>query len=136
LVDFIAEMEPTAVLFWMAHRQADVVSPGVCTNGSSVSLSLSQLYAQAAEYDFFEEIGGVADTTLFGDASNTLDEQGIPSASVLISFFDDIDWEENLAGTLAVLNDYISPSRAVFTSNSTSTSSTVKTGGRRAKSRP
>jgi hypothetical protein len=109
LVEFIAEKEPTAVIFWMSHRSNHLVSPGACTNQANVSLSLSQLYAQAAGYNFYTGPNVPSDPNLHGDASNTLDEQGIPSVSVLVRDFQDIDLAENLAGTLAVLNDYISP---------------------------
>lgn len=112
LINFIVEKEPTAVMFWMAHRQAGFVSPGGCEPQSKVSLSLSQLYATAANYDYYEEGEAIADSSLQGDASNSLDELGIPTATALLSFFSDIDWEENLAGTLAVLNEYTPPVRA------------------------
>ena len=125
LVNFIEELQPTAVIFWMAHRPNDLVSPGACNDEVNVSLSLSQLYAQAAGYDYYDDADDVpAAPFLNGDASNTLDDQGIPTVSVLIEDFSDIDWEENLAGTLAVLNDYISPSEAVFTNETTTTGST------------
>ena len=114
LVNFIVDQEPTAVLFWMAHRQESLVSPGSCQSPKSrVSLSLSQQYAMAAGYNFYTAQDDIPDADLNGDASNSLDQQGIPSASVLLPLFEDIDWEENLAGMLAVLNDYSAPSRAI-----------------------
>jgi hypothetical protein len=108
----------------MAHRQASFVSPGGCEPQSRVSLSLSQLYAQAANYDFYEEGEEIADSGLHGDASNSLDDLGIPTATALLSFFSDIDWEENLAGTLAVLNDYIPPVRLTSFDINTPTATT------------
>jgi hypothetical protein len=116
LVDFIADKEPTAVFFWMAHRKDGFVSPGGCEVQSLVSLSLSQLYAQAANYGFYESTTGYEDFDIQGDASNSLDDLGIPVATALLPLFHNIDWEENLAGTLAVLNEYTPPSRpAVLT---------------------
>ena len=108
VADFIEVVEPTAVLFWLARNKPGFVSPGACQTFAQVSTSLAQLYAEAADYDAYE--GEVeANLTLYGDAVNSLDERGVPAAAVLLPYFESTDFEENLAGVLAVLNVYRGP---------------------------
>ena len=106
LVNFIAEQEPTAVIFWTSHRDIAVSSPGACIEKSRVSVSLAHLYGQAAGYFYVNNSDVLADPDLTGDAINFLDDNGIPAIAVLLSRFTTMDWTQNLAGVTAVLNEY------------------------------
>lgn len=59
-------------------------------------------YGEAAGYRVvnFEEL---TEQSLTGDASNWLDSQGIPAIFVLLPYLTSFDWENNLAGMLAVM---------------------------------
>ncbi|MCB8967120.1 MAG: protein kinase [Ardenticatenaceae bacterium] len=103
---FIQSIEPTAVIFWTAHADSALVSPGACVEQSQVSLTLSQLYGRAAGYEVFDGPVVLPNVDLTGDAVNFLDYQGIPAAVVLLPHFLEMDWDENLAGVTAVLASY------------------------------
>ncbi|MCP4425235.1 MAG: protein kinase [Chloroflexi bacterium] len=106
LAEFIAAQSPTAVIFWTAHRDPPVASPGACIENSRVSVSLAHLYGQEAIYNYVNSSVVLADPDLTGDAVNFLDDQGIPAIAVVMSDFWAIDWEQNLAGVTAVLDEY------------------------------
>jgi hypothetical protein len=45
----------------------------------------------------------LTDQELNGDSTNWLDQQGIPAIAILLPDYNDMDWNRNLAGLLAVL---------------------------------
>jgi hypothetical protein len=102
LRDFLQGVMPTAVVFWEARYIDGFVSPGRCTGRSDVSYGLAQVYGDAAGYqvDDFE-----IDTQqiLNGDGTNWLDSVGIAATAVLLPDYDDMDWNNNLNGVLAVI---------------------------------
>ncbi len=96
LRNLVLEIDPEAVLIFEAR--GEIVVPGVC-DGVSVSEELAAVYASAAGY----EAGIISLTTVTGDASDWLDSQGIPAIAPLLADYETVDWEENLAGIVAVL---------------------------------
>jgi hypothetical protein len=104
LYDFILSQEPVAVVFWQARVPNGLVSAGSCNQQPVVSRSLGEIYGRAANYSIgnFEEVV----TSITGDASNSLDQQGIPAIAVLLPDYGAADWEKNRNGTLAVLQSY------------------------------
>ena len=102
LANFIQRINPIAVVFWEARYPGGYVSPGGCGSQSNVSIPLTQVYGPAAGYqvgNFEIDTGQV----LNGDGSNWLDQQGIPAIAVLLPDYDEMDWENNLSGILAVV---------------------------------
>lgn len=102
LKEFIEEINPSAVVFWEAKYTGGLVSPGRCDRRSDVSFPLAEQYARLARYgvdDFEIDTGQI----LNGDGSNWLDSQGFPAIAVLLPDYDEVDWEHNLQGILAVL---------------------------------
>ncbi|MCP5095533.1 MAG: hypothetical protein GY943_08280 [Chloroflexi bacterium] len=90
-----------AVLFF--HSKADGVFSGGCGNVYQPALALATIYGDASGYPIFEQFTHYQVT---GDASDWLALQGIPSFSVELKTHSDIDWDENLAGVLAMLDFY------------------------------
>ncbi|HEX6387735.1 MAG TPA: protein kinase [Anaerolineae bacterium] len=105
LADFLVQLDPVAVVFWEARASLGLSSPGGCGDESLVSVPLSQVYGLAAGYQIvsFEEL---TDQLLNGDGTNWLDQQSIPSVAILLPDYDDLDWDNNLAGMRAVLDRY------------------------------
>jgi hypothetical protein len=110
LRSFIQENNIAAVVFWFGSSSDGFVSPGACerARGSLVSSTLGAAYGQAAEYEVgsYEAASG---NIFHGDATNWLDQEGIPSISVLLPGLLDSDWERNLAGMMATLTSYSIP---------------------------
>jgi hypothetical protein len=97
-----------AVIFWQAlfprpHNKG-LVSAGACGLRTQVSAPLATAYGQGAAYnigDFERRTGQIVN----GDATNWLDSEGIPAASVLLTHYERVDdWEAHLQGILAVCN--------------------------------
>lgn len=105
LRDFILEKNPTAVIFWEARAVDGLSSPGNCGGRSLEAERLASTYGFAAGYQIadFEEL---TNQELNGDGTNWLVEQGIPAAAVLLPEYTSLDWENNRAGILAVLEQY------------------------------
>lgn len=107
LAAFIQEKSPVAVIFWQAlFRDRDgkgLVSAGACGLRTQVSALLATTYGRGAAYnigDFERTTGQIVN----GDATNWLDNQGIPAISVLLTDYQRLnDWEAHLQGMLAVL---------------------------------
>lgn len=106
LRDFIEEEEVAAVIFWQARAEGGLASPGGCGDRVNVSAALAGIYGLNAGYRV-ENFEDLTRQTLNGDASNYLDSVGVPAVSILLpNYSSSIDWENNLRGTLAVLNEY------------------------------
>lgn len=105
LADFILEQQPAAVVFWAARASRGLASPGSCATQTAVSGTLAQTYGNAANYEIgdFEQL---FDQILNGDATNWLDQEGIPAISVLIKDYSRVDWDDNLAGIRAVIRRF------------------------------
>lgn len=98
LRDYFLEIDPAAVLFW--HSAAAGVYPAGCGYIGPVSAVLANSYRAAAGYDFDERFDYYG---ISGDAGNWLTTLNIPSITVELSTHSDLDWEENLAGMEALL---------------------------------
>lgn len=108
LANFIMAQDSTAVVFWQARSAQGLVSPGGCTEGTAVSQTLADVYGSAMDYRVadFEDL---VNTEVQGDATNWLDQEGIPAISVLLTDYTAADFEENLAAIEAVLEFYATP---------------------------
>jgi hypothetical protein len=104
LRDFFLALEPAAVLFW--HSAAVGVYPAACERPDPASRSLAELYGTRAGYRVYDEFTHYAIT---GDASNWLSSVGIPAITVELSTHSALDWEQNLAGLLALM-EHLAPS--------------------------
>lgn len=105
LANFITAQGETAVVFWQARAALGLVSPGECSEGTTVSQSLANVYGEAAGYHV-EDFEDLVNTVVQGDATNWLDKQGIPAISVLLTNYTTSDFEENMAAIEAVLDFY------------------------------
>lgn len=105
LADFIMEQQPAAVVFWAARASRGLASPGSCSTQTAVSGTLAQTYGNAANYEIgdFEQL---SNQILNGDATNWLDQEGIPAISVLVKDYSRVDWDDNLAGIRAVISRF------------------------------
>jgi hypothetical protein len=105
LRDFIIEKDADAVIFWEARASQGLSTPGACEGGSLVSGQLARTFGVAAGY-VVEDFEALTNQELNGDGSNWLDQKGIPAIAILLPDYDDVDWNNNLAGMLAVLGQY------------------------------
>ena len=102
LRDYLMKINPAAVIFWEAKMPSGWASPGGCYSASNASEPLAAAYGNAAGY----VVGEFEAYAINGDASNWLDNRGIPAASVLILDYKNVDWANNLNGITAVLEKY------------------------------
>jgi hypothetical protein len=101
LRDFFLETPMQAVVLW--HSAAGTVLAGTCApDGHAPSRDLAEVYATAAGYPLQLALG----YEINGDASDWLTTQGIPSIAIELTDHSRIEWDRNLAGTLAVLKYY------------------------------
>jgi predicted deacylase len=102
LRDFVLENTPDAVLFW--HSQADNVYASECEEGIlPETLALMSTYAKASGYG---EVAKFDAYPITGDAEGWLASIGIPAVTVELKGYQTTEWAKNLAGTMAVLEDY------------------------------
>ena len=102
LRDLFLNQPMQAVVLW--HSAAGMVLPGACQPATvhAPSRALAEAYGQASDYT----VGVALNYEISGDASDWLTTQGIPSIAVELTNHSAIEWDRNLAGTLAVLNHY------------------------------
>ena len=105
LANFIMAQAAEAVIFWQARSAQGLVSPGECNDGTTVSQTLADVYGEETDYRIadFEDL---VDTEVQGDATNWLDQQGIPAVSVLLTDYAVTDFEQNLVAVEAVMAFY------------------------------
>ncbi|HSH04555.1 MAG TPA: M14 family metallopeptidase [Anaerolineae bacterium] len=96
---------PELVVWW--HSAADAIFLGQC-NGQQApqTLPLAQTYSQASNYPI--ATGGFTAYPITGDASDYLNAQGIPSFAIELRDHTNTDFDDNLAGILALF-DYYQP---------------------------
>ena len=64
---------------------------------------MADVYGEAASYQV-RDFEALTQQVVNGDGTNWLDDQNIPAISVLLpEYARVVDWEENLAGVLAVI---------------------------------
>ena len=101
LRDFFLALPVEAVVFW--HSAVGTVLAGTCApEGHASSRALAEVYANAAGYPLQTPLG----YEINGDASDWLTTQDIPSIAIELTDHSRIEWDRNLAGTLAVLRFY------------------------------
>lgn len=105
LRDFILGKQPVAVIFWEARAENGLVSPGNCGVRSQTSEVLATIYGTAADYPV-SDFETLTNQVLNGDGADWFDQQGVPAIAVLLPQYTDSDWQQNLAGILAVLKQY------------------------------
>jgi serine/threonine-protein kinase len=105
LRDFILDYRPAVIVFWEARAQDGLSSPGTCGSRPLVSLRPAEIYGIAAGYPIadFEDL---TNQVLNGDGTNWIDQQGIPAIAVLLPEYENVDWNNNLAGMRAILDAY------------------------------
>ncbi len=102
LRDLFLDTPMAAVVFW--HSAAGTVLAGFCApvEVHAPSRELAQVYAAASGYSTQAPLGYV----ISGDASDWLTTQDIPSFAVELTTHSVVEWDRNIAGTLAVLNHF------------------------------
>ena len=105
LIDFIQQKGADAVVFWEALAANGLSSAGACGDRTLVSADLALTYGLAAGYPI-ADFENLTNQELNGDGTNWLDLQGIPAIAVLLPNYESVDWNSNLAGMLAVLEEY------------------------------
>lgn len=105
LAEFILNQEPEAVVFWEARAQDGLSSPGSCGTRPKVSQETAEIYGIAAGYPVadFEDL---TSQVLNGDGTNWIDDQGYPAIAILLPEYENVDWNNNLAGIRAILDAY------------------------------
>ncbi|MEM7331883.1 MAG: protein kinase, partial [Chloroflexota bacterium] len=106
LRDYILEIEPASIVFWMARSQDGAISPGGCGDATAVSDNLAAIYSEATSYIYEPDYEGAVGFTIHGDAMNYLDSQGFPAIAVLLRDFVEPDFQRNLMAVRAVLQNY------------------------------
>jgi len=105
--DFVLSKDPAAVVFW--HSAANGVYGATCDGdgtGDELSFAANELmntYADAAGYP---AIATFDHYEITGDAEGWLAKMGIPSVSVELKTHETVEWEENLKGVKALLEEY------------------------------
>jgi hypothetical protein len=98
LRDYLLALDPAVVIF--LHSAAGAVYVSGCPDPHPPSRDLALIYGEAAGYPVEEFFDHYAIT---GDAGDWLTTQGIPSFSVELTTHDALDWEQNLSGITALL---------------------------------
>lgn len=98
--DFMLKNKPSAVVFW--HSQSNGVYASQCDNGIlPETLSIMNVYALASHYPAIKTFDAYAVT---GAAEDWLASVSIPAITVELKTHEDIDWSENVAGSIALIN--------------------------------
>lgn len=99
LRDYILTTNPTAAVFW--HSIANNVYGSECEAGILPdTLALMNAYADAGNYGKVPKFDAYPIT---GDVEGWLASLGIPAVTVELETRDSIEWQRNLAGTVATL---------------------------------
>lgn len=98
---FFLRENPEMVLFW--HSKADGIYVGSCGGLYPPSKAVAEIYGRASGYTVYDQFTAYA---VSGDASDWLATQNIPSFTVELKTRSQIDWSENLAGVLTLLDYY------------------------------
>jgi hypothetical protein len=102
LRDYVVMTNPAAAVFW--HSQANNVYASECEAGVlPETLALMNTYAAAGKYGAVPVFDAYPIT---GDVEGWLASIGIPAVTVELETRTSIEWDRNLAGTMAVLQLY------------------------------
>ncbi|MEM7119581.1 MAG: M14 family metallopeptidase, partial [Chloroflexota bacterium] len=112
---FIRDANPEVVAFWFGgRREQGYVSPGACDEPSDLSVEVSKIFASAANYSSIENDIVPPNEFLTGDVVTSLNQRNIRAIAIFLSSFFDVEWDNNLAGLLALL-DHVSDFEPVAT---------------------
>lgn len=100
LRDYVNEVEPDAAIVYYA-ADGGVYASNCRTGVTAATLNLTNTYADASDYTANEEFDFYQIT---GDAVNWMASENIPAISVLLSGYQDIEWQINRAGLVAVMD--------------------------------
>jgi len=102
LRDYVIKTSPEAVVFW--HSKADNVYASECEDGVlPETLTVMNAYAEAGNYGAVPSFDAYPVT---GDAEGWLASINIPAITVELGSRTSTEWEQNLAGTTAILDLY------------------------------
>lgn len=101
LIGFLRVPETKAVIFW--HSAVPGVFAGGCEEDFAPGIALAHIYAAASGYPFQPAFTSYVVT---GDSVDWLATQGLPAIEVELRTHETLDWEQNIAGVLAVLLYY------------------------------
>lgn len=99
LRDFILSHDPELVIAY--HSAADGIYPGGHSDGDDLAHEPGTVYSDASGYPMPH--GPIIGYPVTGDASNYLATEGIPAITVELATHQDPEFQQNLAGVLAVL---------------------------------
>ena len=100
--DYVERYKPAGAVVW--YSAAGGVFASSCSDEvASETLELTNVYADASDYQAFEEFDFYEVT---GDMVNWFAKNDIPAISVLLSTHTDIEWTKNRAGIDALLEYY------------------------------
>lgn len=102
LRDFFLQQKPEGVIFW--HSKAGAVYAGGCQELFQPARYLAEVYGSASGYPVAAD--GFTYYEVSGDASDWLSTQSIPSFTVELVSHDQIEWSNNLAGMIALLDHF------------------------------
>lgn len=102
LRDFVLKNKPNAVVFW--HSRANAVYASECEEGIlPATRQIMNAYSKASGYtpvDSFDHY------EITGDAEGWLSSIGIPAITVELETYENIEWQKNLAGVMALFSYY------------------------------
>ncbi|MDM8530919.1 peptidoglycan DD-metalloendopeptidase family protein [Anaerolineales bacterium HSG25] len=102
LQEFLTSPPKEAVIFW--HSAWPAVFAGGCDEPYPTAEQLAEIYRQASNYYPPPELDPAeVEYVVIGDATDWLATQQIPAITVELTNHEDIDWMENLAGIIAIL---------------------------------
>jgi len=100
LKNLVDEIKPSSVVFW--HSQANAVYASECEDGIiPETLTVMNIYARAANYNAIPSFDAYP---ISGDAEGWLASIGIPAVTVELRTRDNIEWEQNKAGVMALMD--------------------------------
>ena len=99
---FISENNPDAAVFW--HSQSNAVYASQCEAGIlPETLDIMNVYSRASGYSAVPSFNSYETS---GDAEGWLASIGIPAITVELKTHETIEWEQNLAGIIALFEYY------------------------------
>lgn len=98
LIAFLRDPQVKAAIFW--HSAVPGVFAGGCEATFEPGVALAQVYAAASGYPYQPAFTSY---TVTGDSVDWLAAHGLPAIEVELRTHDALEWEQNLAGVLAVL---------------------------------
>jgi predicted deacylase len=98
--DYALSQRPAAFVFW--HSAAGGVYSSECGKGiSSTTTDIMNTYARASGYKAFPHFDAYV---VHGASEDWLASQNIPAITVELTSHEDVEWDQNLAGSQAILH--------------------------------